>query len=79
MEFDREVEAVKRTEINQKNTDWCEVDDCITNTIQMASTLLQKEAAAKDIKYINLSTIFNVSEGLFLDSVHSTDCRYTRI
>jgi hypothetical protein len=45
----------------------------------MASTLPQKEAAANDTKYIDLNTIFNVSEELLAESVHLTDCGHTRI
>jgi len=75
----REVEAIKRSEINQKNTNWCEVRDRITNAIQMASTFLQKEAAENNIKYIDLNTSFGESEELFVDSVHLTDVGYSRI
>lgn len=77
--YGREAEAIKRSEMNQKNSNWCEVRDRITDRIEFASTLLQKEAEKNNIKYIDLNARFNENEELFVDSVHLTDLGYSRI
>ena len=63
----------------QTGTNWEEMRDRITNSIEEASACLRVQAQSNNISYIDFNESFDQDEDLFVDSVHLTNTGYTRI
>ena len=75
----REKIAIKRSETNQKDTDWVQVRERITSNLNTISHFLNEISEINNFNFINFNFFFSDDIEFFCDSVHLTNSGYSRI